>query len=308
MKNLKYILILNLLIFTLSIKATPPDWSVNQANYSYNMTVTGVVNIDFEEITTSNNIIGAFVGEECRGVATTFYHSTVDRYVYYLMIYANTTNEVLTFKFYDAQNDEIIDITSTLNFQVNGIIGNAETPFVFANQILSSEAEILIFNISGQLENTISENEVEILMPYETDLTNLTATFTLSDFATAFIGIDEQESGTTANNFTESVEYKIIAQDGTVKSWTITVSISTTSDVKEFVDNKLLIYPNPAKDFINISCSEKITNVKIINILGQSFLEINSTQINISGFESGMYIFEIQTENNIYSKKILFNN
>ncbi|SVD37875.1 uncharacterized protein METZ01_LOCUS390729, partial [marine metagenome] len=46
----------------------PPDWSVNPPDFQFNASMTGVLIINGEESTDSNDIIAAFVGDECRGI------------------------------------------------------------------------------------------------------------------------------------------------------------------------------------------------------------------------------------------------
>jgi len=68
---------------------------------------------------------------------------------------------------------------------------------------------------------------VVVNMPDDTDPSALVATFGLSDNATAFVGEVEQESGTTANDFTSPVTYKVVAEDETEQEWTVIVFIAT---------------------------------------------------------------------------------
>ena len=46
----------------------PPDWSVNPPDFLLNTSLTGVLVFNGLESTDSEDIIAAFVGEECRGV------------------------------------------------------------------------------------------------------------------------------------------------------------------------------------------------------------------------------------------------
>jgi hypothetical protein len=306
MKNIKYFLITFFLITTLSSKATIPDWSVNSANFTNNMTITGVVNIDMNEVTTAGNLVAAFVGEECRGVCQTMFHSGVNRYVFYLMIYSNTNNESLTFKYYDAENDVVIEIINTLNFQINAVIGNAENPYVLTNQILSSEADILSFEIDGQISSSINEYLIDVVMPYGADLTNLTPEFTLSEFAMAYIGINIQESGVSSNNFLNPVIYNIHAQNGDIQSWNINVSIAT--DLIDLQNKKILIYPNPVCDILYID-AEEVEKIIIYNynglILYTQSINPENNKIDFSNFKSGLYIIEVKLQNSTIFEKII---
>lgn len=64
---------------------------------------------------------------------------------------------------------------------------------------------------------------IELIVPYNTDLTNLIATFELSAYASAYIVEDIQESGTTSNDFNHTLTYTIIAEDGSKRDWQVVV-------------------------------------------------------------------------------------
>jgi hypothetical protein len=67
---------------------------------------------------------------------------------------------------------------------------------------------------------------------------------------------------------------------------------------------ELVIYPNPATNMINISSPNQINSVVIYNYVGQSVYEGNSTQINTSNFDAGVYIIRIETTNGIETQKV----
>jgi hypothetical protein len=68
-------------------------------------------------------------------------------------------------------------------------------------------------------------------------------------------------------------------------------------------------FPNPVKDVVEISSDEKISNLKIFNSTGQEIMNTNvddtKTIVNLKSFPTGLYIIQIQTANNIVSKKII---
>lgn len=207
------------------MQAAPPDWSVSSSQYSYNMTITGAINLNFEESTDTDDLIAAFVGDECRGVASPVYRSAVDRYLCYLMVYSNSASETLTFKVYDASADEIREIEKTLEFQVNGSIGILEAPYIWSNPTLSSESKILTFNIDGQQgETQIQDFDITLDMPWGTDRSSLIANYTTSELALVKVGETVQQSGVTANDFSNPVVYWVRSADETDTSrYTVTV-------------------------------------------------------------------------------------
>ena len=76
---------------------------------------------------------------------------------------------------------------------------------------------------------------------------------------------------------------------------------------------KLSIYPNPAKDVLNVAIASNVTVVsyRLVNILGEVVLE--STQnysnekllLDISGFPKGQYALVVNTNTEVITKKVL---
>jgi hypothetical protein len=68
------------------------------------------------------------------------------------------------------------------------------------------------------------------------------------------------------------------------------------------------VYPNPSNDFINIETLDKIKNISVSNTLGQKVYQGTSNQINISNFSKGMYLMQVEFDNNItVTEKIIKN-
>ncbi|MGE0090819.1 MAG: T9SS type A sorting domain-containing protein, partial [Bacteroidales bacterium] len=91
--------------------------------------------------------------------------------------------------------------------------------------------DILEYSFALQTEPaTIDDvnHTVDIEVALGTSLTNLVATFTLSDGATAKIGAVVQESGITANDFSSEVIYTVTAEDASAQDWAVNVTVATT--------------------------------------------------------------------------------
>ena len=81
--------------------------------------------------------------------------------------------------------------------------------------------------------------------------------------------------------------------------------------------NNLAIYPNPSRDIFNVSfISEDIQNLKlrILNLVGeviisedlQQFIGEYTKQINLTNNAKGIYFLEIETEDGVLNKKLIF--
>lgn len=72
-------------------------------------------------------------------------------------------------------------------------------------------------------------------------------------------------------------------------------------------ENAVTLFPNPAKDVLNINANSNIENVQVYNMMGQVVSSYNvndvNTQINTSSFANGVYTVKIATENGTTTQK-----
>lgn len=106
----------------------------------------------------------------------------------------------------------------------------------------SSAKEITAFSfVNPAVKAQITGNNIFVTLPYGTDLTKLLADFQLSDKATVTVNGIEQVSGTTVNNFSNSLVYVVTAEDGTTQSYTVFVSLAK-NNAKEITS---YLFTNP---------------------------------------------------------------
>ncbi len=69
------------------------------------------------------------------------------------------------------------------------------------------------------------------------------------------------------------------------------------------------IYPNPANDYLRIETNGKISNVRIINSIGQVVLEqnagMNNVTISTEALQAGVYFVNIETKNGTTTQKVV---
>jgi hypothetical protein len=105
-----------------------PSWTTTP-NLQFNMNVIGKIQISANTYSLNeNDVIGAFVGDECRGTAHPF---TSLGGILFLTIGSNIQTEIITFKIYRASTNEIIDADQIITFQNAGEIGTMANPFIF---------------------------------------------------------------------------------------------------------------------------------------------------------------------------------
>ena len=124
-------------------------------------------------------------------------------------------------------------------------------------------------------------------------------------------GTDAQTSTISNINFNGNVQI-LISKNATSGdrvtiddlSWTCFPSLSVADETLE----ELKIYPNPAKDQLNINLVQDIeTTIEIYDILGKRVFtsKINeSTSINVSSLKSGLYLLKFIENGKITTKKL----
>ena len=80
---------------------------------------------------------------------------------------------------------------------------------------------------------------------------------------------------------------------------------NTVTNIEEFSETQIIVFPNPSRDFINIACNLRI-NAVLYNSTGQLVLEETDVkQLDLSQFEAGVYNLILIHNNLRFTKKIV---
>lgn len=113
-------------------------WTVVPSNFQFSGQVEAVVVMDGSEVT--NGYLGAFVGDECRGVVEAVLFPPTGLHVFSFLVYSNASaGEFLSFRYYDDVNDEVHPISETKEF-VSDMVASAMTPDVL--HVVSNNAPV----------------------------------------------------------------------------------------------------------------------------------------------------------------------
>jgi len=167
----KIILILSLTFSVTFLKAAVPTWTVNPLNYQYTMNITGIANLSCVDLANDNNLIGAFINGECRGVVKTNVDENGKKLAF-LIVRSNSTlaNQIISFKIYNSQTDVVHDAVDILPFSSSSILGNPTEPYVFTNNHAPSD---ILFPVTTILENTAISSSIAIFTSTDLDLTDV---------------------------------------------------------------------------------------------------------------------------------------
>ncbi|MBB6463136.1 T9SS type A sorting domain-containing protein [Flammeovirga kamogawensis] len=197
--------------------AAVPTWTVNPNDYQYTMNVTAFVNVNGTDFTNTNDIVGAFVNNECRGVAQLVYESDVNRYLAYITLYSNTINENVTFKVYHHSSDTETTIQETLPFVINGSVGLPSSAYSIASPALSNDATfngVTFSNLNVDNITTVADTVFVHTPFYNVDLTDVIPVF---DVATGAHIVDSNGRfrGVSGNDYdlSQRTAFKILSAD-----------------------------------------------------------------------------------------------
>lgn len=160
----------------LKVSAPEPDWNVDPEDYQYSMNLTGVVSIEGIESTDTEDMVGAFVDGQCRGVTHLKYIPSSDRYFAFLDIYSNqevaagVPAEDVKLRIWNASEGKIhTEVTPEFIFNKDLVMGSPSVPVIIsAENILYREMNLndgwnwISFNLSGDHLSSVNQTLVSL--------------------------------------------------------------------------------------------------------------------------------------------------
>ena len=121
--------IFGILLAVLLFQVVPAraGWEVNPADFEFSATLTAILVVDGAVAVGEENQLGAFVGEECRGVATPIH--ALDTWVFFMTIYANVAGETVRFRAFVPGEGIVLEIDEEIVLQPNEVYGEPIFPF-----------------------------------------------------------------------------------------------------------------------------------------------------------------------------------
>ncbi|MEO6759626.1 MAG: hypothetical protein ABIO24_09250, partial [Saprospiraceae bacterium] len=111
-----------------SFPVAPPAWTVNPLDYEFNMNLVIRIKYTGTPSNAAGNLVGVFVGNELRGVASPTF--IAGQAVYFTTVYAHQYNgEILHFRVYYAPDDAVYPTPETVIFRHNLSVGTVSAPF-----------------------------------------------------------------------------------------------------------------------------------------------------------------------------------
>ena len=222
-------LYLGFFLLSTVVYSQQPNWVVNESNYQYSMTLICKLNVNGRMLSGSNDLVGAFVSNELRGVSSPSYVASLDDYYTYMTIFSNQQGETVSFRIYDSSTNTYHNVSMTLDFVVNQHRGTLFQSVSIASPALNSAADIEAFGfVDVPLNDSVREgSSYTLYIPSIISKETLVPSFTLSEGARSYINQSPQVSGVSEVDFTNPVVYQVLSEDeSTLNTFTLEVIYS----------------------------------------------------------------------------------
>jgi hypothetical protein len=268
-------------------------------------------------VTSPNNAIGIRgENEECTGAGTDNEAPELHSGWHHFVVSINSSNytvyydgEVLFSKAHSGFN--CVDSNNKLNIgnDINGgekeytnmimddigiwnrALTEQEVANLYTSNNTSSDTDFLTFSLDDEIEESninLDEHTIDLKVYSNIDITSLIPSFTVSDGAIVKVDDELQERDVTSNDFTDSVIYRVISQDGTIEqNWTVSVK---NNNKPVIVDDYFTITEDSDNEFIfNITEND-------IDSDGDMVTVVNNSLNLIEGYKGG---YEINDDGNL---------
>ena len=109
------------------------------------------------------------------------------------------------------------------------------------------------------------------------------------------------------NNTTYEVQVQANCGDGNLSDWSQAITVTTTG-ISSWLENSVSLYPNPAKEYVDIRVDGdlNVTMMEVYDVYGKLINTVNvvdnPTRINVSTLADGMYFVRVTTEKGAVTK------
>lgn len=273
-------------------KAEIPNWSVSSSQFEFSMSTTAVVWLDEAEVSNEDDMLAAFVGDECRGMTSPRYNENYDRYFLYMTIFSNAfSGEKITFQHYKADADEVVDLASEVEFAEGEHLGSAAQPFIFSNTAQYCE---VVFNVKNT-NNDMLDNAIVTFNNSSANPGNYHFLYVLPG----------TYQWTVQNEGYLPASGDLTIEEG-MEQVAVDVVLSTDNvGVEETSEMMVQVYPNPAQNNIGFKfdCSITIHKISIFDICGKQIWKSDNSfsqqgKIDIEMLHTGVYFINFETSDN----------
>jgi hypothetical protein len=175
------------------------------------------------------------------------------------------------------------DFSSPVTYQVVAEDGSTRDYTVTVTVASNSAKELTAFSftdadndaLEADVVATINGTSISATVPFSTDVTELVATFATTGTGVT-VGGTAQVSGTTANDFSSAVTYRVTAADGSTQDYTVTVTVAA-NDEKDITAFSFTAANNPGVLTTDVNTTKNGTSISAIVPFGTNVTALVAT-------------------------------
>lgn len=227
----------------------------------------------------SQVVIGSFDPNDINVIeGNSIYSNQIDDYLHYIIRFQNTgTASAINVRINNVLDDNLdwntIQIDGSSHSYTNEIVNGKNVAFIFDNIFLPSS----------------STNEIgsQGYIAYKIKPKN-----------------NSQVGDVFTNNADIYFDYNL-----PIRTNTVNTEVIENLAINQFENASINLYPNPTNGKLTIDSKTDISSIILTNIYGQNVMEItNTNEINISGFNNGIYFIKIKDKTGtVFIKKVIKN-
>lgn len=275
--------LLLLLLFSTQVWAQRPTWAVNETLFENTQTMIAKLSLDGKALESPNDMVGAFVGNECRGVASPVFIPATGKYYTYLTVFSNKQGEEIVFKLYESASGRIVPVDKKLSFNINGHIGSFFQAYSISMPTLSNLATISNFELYNvRPDSVVTKGDVRTYyIPANVAKDTLTTNFSVSAGAKVYVKEVPVVAKVTKVNFTNPVTFQVVSQDeSTLLNYKVEVKNSFTTDCSK------LTIAKPTVSNVNYCLNVRTGVLSVTATAGKSLVWYGNNQTGGTGSTS----------------------
>jgi len=285
------------------------DWSFNSENYLYSQTIVGKVYASGNIANGLHYQLGAFYGDECRGIVKTT-GSACTYNMFYLDIFSNSEyGEEISFVLRDMEENEI-NLINIVVFEKDYNVGSLDLPFLWSDYFLYNSTDFLDYSISpgvGSAEIVVENKTIILNVPEDINLEWLSPYFVIAPGARVYLNQELQISEYSYLNLSNPVIYNVVGIDGLEDEWTVTVNSAQNSEIYQNNPSIKISLQDLYSRKVLVESKEHGT-IHIFSIDGKMIYHGSiSPQINTINLQkSGTFIIKfMNTDHKVFVEKLL---
>jgi len=113
---------------------------------------------------------------------------------------------------------------------------------------------------------------------------------------------------------TYEIQVQAVCSEDNMSEWATITATTLADGVNSYLENNVVLYPNPAKEVINVQCTLNDAQwngatLEVLDVYGKLLQTLKAdseiTQINVSNLANGMYFVRMTTEQGVVTKRFV---